>query len=731
MWRPVSVAAQPRVDHSRGHHPLAPVMAALLTLLLISTGIQGASASVESPESTVAVVVPDEESQLPLTEDAEASIQEEPAESAPADEAEDTAQKDQHAETPASEEPFDEESSVLDVEQERASPQERPQERSTGDERFAPMAVPQPQGNHAVITVKVGGDRISGSSVRGLAGVRLRLHSETSAPDAAISESWATCTSDADGDCSFVVPETQPRECTLWIIWCSPAGVNYDRQFWVVAESAPSGWSLNQSLVTGTPNVSAPTYAYAFQTGGQLRSGNTYRAGAQFMTNTASATASSGTWQVSRANPHIAPRCEAGLNVALILDLSGSVQGSLGDLKSASKEMVDALAGTGSSLALYTFAEAAPRNNNDSGRNYALMPIDQGANRTTIKNRIDAYQTGGGTNWDRGIFQAAESAHRYDLAVVITDGLATYHGPASSRGGDGRNSRFIETEHAVFSANALKAQGTRVLAVGVGSDDKDNPANLRAISGSVGHVPGQAASAADYFQSDWSALPNLLGDIALGATCQASIEIVKQTVEYGASQRTNGGSGWQFSATTTSGELSPNARQSTAGDGRVSYDLRFNAPNAAATVSVEEILSTEQSDAGWALEDVTCTVNGVAVDVPGLTADIPVRIGDDVDCTFLNVQHLVPDIAIEKRAWDTADATQWEAAAEIPAGAEVPDGTTLTWTYTVTNTGETVLHGIAVTDDQLATGAVSCPRTSLDPGGSMVCTATGPVAALH
>lgn len=48
---------------------------------------------------------------------------------------------------------------------------------------------------------------------------------------------------------------------------------------------------------------------------------------------------------------------------------------------------------------------------------------------------------------------------------------------------------------------------------------------------------------------------------------------------------------------------------------------------------------------------------------------------------------------------------------------------TVTWTYVVTNTGSLPLTGITVTDDQL--GPIDCPKTSLDPGESMTCTATG------
>lgn len=55
----------------------------------------------------------------------------------------------------------------------------------------------------------------------------------------------------------------------------------------------------------------------------------------------------------------------------------------------------------------------------------------------------------------------------------------------------------------------------------------------------------------------------------------------------------------------------------------------------------------------------------------------------------------------------------------LEAGDEVP------YTYTVTNTGNTELDDVTVTDDRL--GPVTCPQTSLSPGQSVECTGTGTV----
>ncbi|MDJ0791715.1 MAG: hypothetical protein QNJ71_07445 [Acidimicrobiia bacterium] len=55
----------------------------------------------------------------------------------------------------------------------------------------------------------------------------------------------------------------------------------------------------------------------------------------------------------------------------------------------------------------------------------------------------------------------------------------------------------------------------------------------------------------------------------------------------------------------------------------------------------------------------------------------------------------------------------------------IPAGDPITWTYEVTNTGNGALSDIAVSDDRLGEGAVSCPHSSLAAGASMTCSASG------
>ena len=69
-------------------------------------------------------------------------------------------------------------------------------------------------------------------------------------------------------------------------------------------------------------------------------------------------------------------------------------------------------------------------------------------------------------------------------------------------------------------------------------------------------------------------------------------------------------------------------------------------------------------------------------------------------------------------------ATRAPAIAErktaFPMAFDAP-GEKITYTYTVTNSGNVTLHDVRLTDDRLA--AVTCPDTVLAPGESMTCQA--------
>ena len=457
---------------------------------------------------------------------------------------------------------------------------------------ISPFAVPPATGNTSVITVKVGGDRSGQAGVTGLSGVTLQLYDgSTGTPGAAVAQgSWGTCVSDGDGDCSFVVP-------------IGAGGVPVNTRFWIQRTGSPSGWFGLNSLVTGAIDNTPPLQLtpYRFRTGASLVAGQTYRStppGATFMNATGNETrdASGGIWQTSRNNPVFPASC--GLNVALVLDVSGSVDADLNNLKTAAKTFTNSLVGTPSQVALFTFSTNAPANNTNN-QNRPLIPVSTQAGADQVNAWIGTgnnnspgrtgLTSGGSTNWDRGFAQVAESAAKFDVAVVITDGNPTvYANPAQ---GPGNFTRFREMENGVFSANAIKKEGTRVIAFGVGSGVSGNPANLQAISGTTVN--------SDYYQTtNYDLVGQALRALALG-NCKGTITVVKQLLPSGSSDLTAAtpAGGWTFGAQPASGvTASPTSGQTASGTGALSFDLTFPGGSSAASVAL-----TETPQAGYTL----------------------------------------------------------------------------------------------------------------------------------
>ena len=465
-----------------------------------------------------------------------------------------------------------------------------------------PLAVPPAIGNNAVITVKVGGDRIGTSGVTALAGVVLQLFDGGSlGPTTPAVGTWTSCTSDADGDCSFVVPNTQF------------GGANENRQFWVVQQSAPTGWFTNPTLGVGSPPTSTN---YRFRTGSQLRAGNTYRSSVQFMLDTGnnSDLASGGIWQNSRVNPTAPVQC--GLDVALILDLSSSVGADLPNLKAAANTFTNSLVGTPSRMSVFTFATNAPAGLGNNSNLDTLQPVSTAAGATIVTNKINGLTLpggqAGGTNWDRGLAQVAASPNSFDIAVFITDGNPTFYGSPAQ--GPGNRTRFREVENGIFSANAIKAQGTRMIAFGVGAgvSSAASGLNLRSTSGPTLN--------SDYFQTtDYAAAGDQLRALALGA-CQGSITVIKQVVPPGGTiaQAVPAG-GWTFSAaTTTAGVgIAPPSGATAGGTGALNFNLTFPGGTTTAPINVTETQQTGYTVVLNGGRNATCTRLDTGATAPG------------------------------------------------------------------------------------------------------------------
>lgn len=596
----------------------------------------------------------------------------------------------------------------------------------------ASASVPTRAANTSQVVVKAGAQRTAATgAVTGLAGVQLELRATSG------NALKATCISDADGDCVFSIGNDQ-------------LNANGSSDFYVTQASTFQAGSAAATSYFANP-------AFVTSTDGSTFSSSDYRLAvtdlAQNTTRTlgaggSGAATTSGIWQNSYDNPAAASKC--GLNIALVSDLSYSVaiSNSLDDLQEAANGFVDALAGTPSTVSLYTFGTTAPAPGTSTLLNQSTLDP---AHVSALHAAIDAYTISNQsyTNWDAGLRQLFGAG--YDQVVVITDGNPTRSGiPAA---GSSSNTRFVELENAVFSANTLKAAGSRIVTVGVGgSSNFDDGQNLRAIAGpTVG---------SDYFISGWTELATVLDDLAR-ANCEGTVTVVKQVVPWNGSGNTGAAptGGWSFAAPATStGTVSPSTAQTTKsnpgqGDnGTINYKLA-DIP-AGATFSIAEIQQPGYSLVTQSGKNAVCVRNGttpVTVTNDGaLGFSVPVGKSDIVTCTVYNrAPQPTATITVQKQwvvngvaqalgvfpdgyaatASVAGSSATWGSATQVAAGAVVVDESAVTVPAgycTLTAQRVTAFNGGAITPVDLA-GAASYTTPALAAGSTNTVTVTNTV----
>ena len=555
------------------------------------------------------------------------------------------------------------------------------------------MAVTDPQ----TIVVNVAAIR-TGSGPQPLAGVTFELRNSSAsspdAPGAAVGQPWSTCTSIANGTCTFTVPNAGT----------GPAGAkgeNNGKRFWVVQVSAPADYYLNPTLITGNnTNSGGERFAqtpYVYRTPALTGSGtitlpSTTGLPAQStvgapLNSTSAATEdrwiTGGKVPVSQANNRFETTCTPGLTVAILFDLSSSMASSnsagLNGAKAAGKALVDALVDTGAQVALYTFGTAAPKNNSSTGQNYPTLTTVTAGAATTLKNNIDGYSASDATNytnWDRGLWQLAQASGAFDIAVVLTDGNPTVYGSTTPSGGDiWTYNRHVE--EAIFSANALKDEGTQILAFGVGDGISQVSAdNLRAVAGTSEWTGTGSITNYDYAKTnDWALVSSQLKALAAGLTCKIPITVTK--TEQLLNGSTQLGQGWTFSATESgSGSLSGAASQVTGANGQVSWSLDLTSPSDTGSVTISEQLL----NSGWQLSSVTCTNNGDPF-YSGSSASFTLEglsLGDNIACAVVNQQ--IQSSVVVNKTWVVNGVSYADGAQPAGLAAELElGGTSQPW----------------------------------------------------
>ncbi|MGN0063341.1 MAG: vWA domain-containing protein [Nocardioides sp.] len=575
---------------------------------------------------------------------------------------------------------------------------------------------------NAVISVMVGGDR-EGSAVRGVQGVRLRLYgsgtpSTADGQQGEVGESydprwrWVTCVSDAAGECTFEIPVRDGGQPDA-------TGVEPDTRFWVVQDGdAPQGWYANPAVRLGDASATrASSWEYRFRTFRELRPGTVYRStgtfgptGATFSdwdeadpdtgfmravpepgasprpayAGTVSRT--TGLWSQSRRNPKLSAGCE--LDVAVLTDLSGSLGVSgVASARAAMDDFIDALRGTPARVASFSFSSGSPAT---GGSNHPdLLPVATPSQARAAKARYASWAPGGATNWDAGLATVAGADADYDLVVVLTDGNPTV---ARDAAGDGALSSYQDLDHGIFSANALKASGTRIVAVGVGPGvaSPATAANLRAISGENAGV--------DYVQSgDWREAVSALRGLA-DTSCTSSLTVTARTVEDSAdvvrgmtaaqlAAVSTPARGYAVSASTSTQGVSLGSRGTrvTGAGGRTTFALSFDPSVTAGRVEVTgpgrgtEVVQVDGADA-------VCTSTRNGARVPVTNARGAQGPGFSVRVDRSGPVRCVVYVRPTRHSPDRARTVSVEKTAVPASGSDVVDGQEVSYLLTFRNT---------------------------------------------
>ncbi|WP_183407033.1 DUF7507 domain-containing protein [Nocardioides marmorisolisilvae] len=591
--------------------------------------------------------------------------------------------------------------------------------------------VPAPGADEAVITVRVGGDRLSGAitdtgpadaAISGLAGARLGLFAAPT-DGSPISAPWASCISDADGDCSFVVPDTQV------------GGAHRDARFTVKQLSAPAGWSTATSLRTHTAAGGTQTTAYQFLTGPELRAGSTYVSTSDFMYAPATtdnldvATASSGVSLLERDNPAVVDRC--GLDVAIILDTSSSVGSAMPQLVDAADSLVDALTGTRSRAAAFSFAALSPGAN--AGPNHAeLTSISTADGASVFKQQYAGWGISTGTSWDRGLFAAASAPEHYDVAVIITDGNPDLYGDPRPVTRSVKATRFKELEYGIASANALKAKGTRVIAIGVGSGIGVAP-----ISGPTLYDGSNPLQADRFALADYAAAGAALHDLAT-SLCQGSLSVVTELVPAGNSgEDVSGaspvGAGWGVTTSTTTSGVSglPSTVTTTEdGTGAVTFPIGFGSGVSSAALAVSPSVASGYHVVTQGGQNAACHDLGTGVPIAVTNAaggfQVEARPETATSCiVYIAANPVTPPGLFTPISVDPiAVAGRIEAIQDVDGDGRLSAGDTVIYAYDVTNLSGFTLHNVMLVSAVL--GAVVCPQTQLAQAVSTTCVAHAP-----
>ena len=486
----------------------------------------------------------------------------------------------------------------------------------------------------STITARKVGDRSGIQSNQPLQGATMGLWRDVNGdgnfqPGGADLSAFTTCVTLATGACDFA----NLAAGSYWVQEVSPPpGGTWN----AIAEWGPGGSS------TANNPVPYASYRNGDPAATLSSGGTTYRDGYPIIVNgTTADRKSTDDFANRRTNPSIgAVTCQALLRIVLVLDRSGSIQtNGVAAYKNAVTGFVNDLVGTNTEVGIVSFAASASL---EQGYTSVL-----GGAPPALLNSINSVynNTGGGTNWDAGLFTVnGPFTPAPDLVVMVTDGNPTLNNTTSTSSSE---VNWFDFTQAVTSANLLKSNRSRVITVAAGAVGSISVPGLVGISGPLTNQP--SALDDDYIVGTPAELADALRDLAL-ARCGASLDVEKQSV--------GGTATFDFTGTGT-GLPATFTRNTAVTNPTANAPFAFTAPQ----FGTKDVVETPEP--GWTLTDITCTANGAVITIgtgsggtfaQGATAgfdpgDTTVRAvidaSDTPNCTYTNAQ---ASLEIEKQS---------------------------------------------------------------------------------